>query len=62
MEIIWSGGVKFLFQKIFQVEILVLFVREYTAKHCLTTDNVIRSTNNMKMRSALSQPHCCHSN
>lgn len=41
LEIISSGGVKFLFQKIFQVEILALFAREHAVKHCLTTDNVI---------------------
>lgn len=28
LEIIWPGGVKLLFQKIFQAEILVLFVTE----------------------------------
>lgn len=33
-KIIVSGEI-FLFQKIFQVDILVLFVMEYSVKHCL---------------------------
>lgn len=40
-KIIESGKIKSLFRKIFQVEILVLFVTEYTVKHCLPTDNLI---------------------
>jgi len=40
-KILESEEIMFLLQKIFQVEILALFVTEYTVKYCLPADKLI---------------------